>query len=71
MSPQLEVPVALSRYDWMRKKSHCGPEQTSAAKAAVHSVMFTARLKPRPFKAKSNLRVFPQPARCQEAGRSY
>src|ERR1019366_3100245 len=52
-----------ARLKGLRKKSHCGSRLPSAAKAAIDFATLTARLKPRPFKAKSRTRVFPQPVK--------
>src|ERR1035437_1200913 len=52
-----------ARLKRLRKKSHCGSRLPSAAKAAIDFATLTARLKPRPFKAKSRTRVFPQPVK--------
>src|ERR1019366_7641172 len=52
---------STARLKRLRKKSHCGSRLPSAAKAAIDFATLTARLKPRPFKAKSRTRVFPQP----------
>src|ERR1019366_8532486 len=53
-----ELTVSLKR---LRKKSRCGPQRPSAAKAGIDFVILAARLKPRPFKTKSKPRVFSRP----------
>jgi hypothetical protein len=55
VSSRFAVGAELNR---LRKKSHCGPQLPSAAKTTIDFGARTARLKPRPFKAKSEPEFF-------------